>query len=276
MARGPKKDDSVFDFLYADHKRLAVLHSQFNMYGHLTRLLKQTTTSSGLSGGLNLAVTKLGSDKSEDQSLEKEYDAQWALPLAFLEELADRDMIERTISSASIGQFVLWSGDLTLRDLGMVKLALQLPSLKKEILAPPRDLTKEQQKEDRKNRERGLEMLSIIPDSIQAEIRSLNGTLWGVLRGDSLTSAFGDVALQYGTRIQGKWSMLGILDAKPDEQGMREQLEAANTIADTDWTQTGLGALMGMFGPFARQLLGRRPSQYGATPLLIFREIAPP
>jgi len=49
--RAQKEGGSVYDFLYADHERIAVLHSQFNEFGHLTRLVKQATVANEVGGG---------------------------------------------------------------------------------------------------------------------------------------------------------------------------------------------------------------------------------
>jgi len=252
MGRGQSGENSVFDFLYANHKRIAVLHSQLNNYGNLTRLVKHASAANEVAGEANLAITKMGAQKKIDESLESEYDAQWALPMAFLEELADLDLIQRNLLEATIGQIVLWTGSLVVRDLGMVKQALELPVWKREILTPPTDLSKAKQKEEKQNRERAMETISLFPGGTQAVISNPQATVWGILDPTSGVAPFSDLILQYGTNIQGEWSILGILEAKPDIGGLTEQMSAASNVASTNWVDEGLGALSNAFGQIGR------------------------
>ena len=74
----------------------------------------------------------------------------------------------------------------------------------------------------------------------------------------------------HGINIAGKWSLLGILDAVPDEG-------AKNSFPTNDMTpafvERGLIPIVESLAPVTRFLLGRPNNYFGVTPMLIFREV---
>ena len=58
MALDRERDDSVYDFLYVDARRIAVFLSQFSQYGHLTTLTRAVSETSSAGGGINLCPSR--------------------------------------------------------------------------------------------------------------------------------------------------------------------------------------------------------------------------
>src|SRR4051812_39282654 len=110
MAQGQSGDDSVYDFLYVDARRIGLLLSQFGQEGVLTELTRHAQTDSETGGGLDLKIVKMDSTEGETKALTRRFDPQWLLPLRFLD-LA-KEMLVRDVSKAGIGQLILASGSL--------------------------------------------------------------------------------------------------------------------------------------------------------------------
>jgi hypothetical protein len=118
-----QKNNSVFDFLYRDSRRIASFIAQFETHGVLqqvkaTEAVGRTGSSkTTASGGVDL-VTVMGGGVAIDDTVtdeehdaaERTYDPLWTNARRFLNFLTDREMIMRDLSKARIGQFVLASG----------------------------------------------------------------------------------------------------------------------------------------------------------------------
>jgi hypothetical protein len=82
-----------------------------------------------------------------------------------------------------------------------------------------------------------------------------------------MIGSVGDLSLKHGTDIPGQWNMLGILDAMPSPipaQIMIPYTGIAEHMAPTIKNFSNMG----------RTMLGRPPEAFGATTLLIFREVS--
>src|SRR5260370_31323998 len=64
----------------------------------------------------------------------------------------------------------------------------------------------------------GIELTGLFPMTVQSTIYDESGSVWCTLRNDSLTIPAEDILLQHGTNIAGKWSLLGVLDARPKQE----------------------------------------------------------
>lgn len=286
MAPAPKKEDSVFDFLYVDSRRVAVFLSQFGQFGHLTQIIKSATDSSKAGGGFDVKVAKMDTSETATESIQKQFDAQWVAPLAFLDEANKRGMIVRHLAQARIGQLVLDSGTLSVTDLSIVKEMWKLPAIRSMILQGAETAIQtstlpraERRRNEKHNTETattepspvdaGIELISILPHSIQARLVGDSGQIWCNLRDDGIIVSSSDLLLKHGVNIAGKWNIIGILDAFPDD--------ALPETTNVSVTQGAIIPLVALFEagivPFTRALLGRPASSYGMTPILIFREV---
>ncbi|MBW6422802.1 hypothetical protein KX729_15195 [Rhizobium sp. XQZ8] len=123
-----------------------------------------------------------------------------------------------------------------------------------------------------------VEMLPVLPHAIQAAVSTYYASAWCTLREDSITIAAADLYMKHGISIEGKWAMVGILDAMPDiEASMDDGTPyevAKQVIAGSKLSMAGFMLAPHLVAP-VRGLLGRPPSSYGLTPLLLFRSVSP-
>ncbi len=114
------------------------------------------------------------------------------------------------------------------------------------------------------------EMVAImkgLPHSIHAQFLTHDGFLWSSLRPADLLIPSDDLALKHGGAISGRWKVLYILDAYPDE----EKPPDVSGWSGGDLTNGVLTAMHGM-----RAAVGRTSHWLGITPLMIFRVVNPP
>ncbi len=274
-ALGQQANDSVFDFLYHDPLRIASFLGQFDPSG-VAQSLKRTdqtvrasSDSSNDSLKFNAGIVsgnlgeRIGVTESAQHGAERTYDPLWSNARAFLDYVAQRNMIQTDVYGARIGQFVLLKGDLSIFDIGMLKEGWTLPIFRQA--AGITDVTKSKRTGAPNPIEFAFEMLGIMPHSIQAVIDGPAATAWATLKEDCLATSAGNLLLKHGLDIPGEWAMLGILDAQPD-------IVDEDVSPDFDDGRQMAAKLMSIMGPIVRKLLGRPAHAFGVTPLLIFRE----
>ncbi|ESX41121.1 hypothetical protein X762_30280 [Mesorhizobium sp. LSHC426A00] len=193
-----------------------------------------------------------------------------------------------------MGQFVLGSGNLDVRDLRLIQQAMALPSMKGQMAqSAPLQPSFHKGKgkghnpapaQPAQNPQFGTEFLSLLPHAVQAKLLTTDCNLWCTLNEDGLVVSSSDLFLKHGVRVPGEWHMLGVLDAMPSAKGDEDPnqvfAEAQSAIPGEGFgsiftiVTQGMGGLIDGIVPFTRLLLGRRDSEYGITPLLIFRKIS--
>lgn len=287
-AQDPPENGSVYDFLYHDARRIGSFLGQFNPDGHLQGLQthavtgrnRASKTAGSGTGGVPLVASgtashEQGEGQHWDRGAQRTYDPLWANARAFLDYLAGADLIEREASKAAIGQFILVSGRVFVIDTGMIKSLTTGPLFRKSIHSSTnsRSDSRRSRAEAPNGTDLGIEMVGSMPSTVQARVATnTNDVYWGSLIVDGLTSSPGDLMLKHGIQLAGEWSVLGILDAVPNEalSDFETEVQSAITVAT-------LGPLIGGLGVMAdtiRPMLGRPSEAYGVTPLLVFREVA--
>ncbi|RCS21351.1 hypothetical protein DUT91_24730 [Phyllobacterium salinisoli] len=299
-AQEGQRTDSVFDFLYYDTARISSFLSQFDAFGHLTEIThrehanrnKSTVVANKLDGNTLLVKGSISSETDAaseyGQDSQRTYDPRWANALNFLDYLDENRLLQRDISVARIGQFVLASGSLAAFDMGLLRGMWSLPSIKramnqgvkvqdgignrhsrrKDAVTKPAGQTGAEQ-----SIELATDLLSVLPHSIQSSITHDNMSVWASLKEECLTVSPVDLFMKHGMTIAGTWSFVGILDARPEDENFLSEL-ASQTIAGT--TLGGLGGmLVPHLVPAIRPLLGRPATSFGITPLLLFRQVGP-
>ena len=232
MERDQERDDSVYDFLYVDARRIARFLSQFEQFGHLTSLTRTVSESSTRGGGVNVHVAKLDGSVGTQTTQTRQFDPQWLAPLSFLDQAGQRGMIIRGLDSARIGQLVLVTGDLTVFDLSLFKELWPLQSVRSAILgaamstegatapSPSRHERRRQEREKPSSSqlaspfEAGFELLKVLPHGMLAVIRHGGLDVWSSLREADMVVSPSDLLLNHGVRIAGSWAMLGIRDSR--------------------------------------------------------------
>lgn len=293
----------VYDFLYHDARRVGSFLGQFDDNGLLTSLTQGETTNKDarrgyrigvganipVFGGGNLDIERNSHDVGSE-NLERAYDPFWSNALVLLETLLNRKLVQNKIEKASIGQFVLIKGALIIADLQMLRSFWPLSSIQTLInqAAGQGSPQMGNRKERRANKASAgqidknsaanpiqmmMEMLPHMPHTGQAYLLSDTAAAWASISQESLVVPLPDLVLKHGTKIAGEWSMLGILDARPDkaDSGLspKEELQLQSISSGPNVASSMVPAL----GPLVRKLLGRPEHLYGITPLMIFREI---
>jgi hypothetical protein len=273
MARDQEKDDSVYDFLYVDRKRIAFYLSQFDDYGHLTQLTRSVSESSETGGGIDLKIAKIEGKEGEQTSLQKHYDTQWVAPLSFLDKAGQRGMIARGLKNAALGKLVLTSGALHIVNMRAFERVWDVVSAAPNAPAPP--LGNRQQRRATGNQpppnpgNTGLKVLGSLEQPVFMVAQADEANLWSTLDPDSLIGGSSDLNLKHGERIAGDWHVVSIVDCYPDSQ-----IPTDHTISrscGTEGNDFGVQALniwheLGL-------VLGRPPQCFGVTPLLIMRVV---
>lgn len=273
MARAQEKDDSVYDFLYVDFRRIALFLSQFTQYGHLTSLTRTATETTASGGGMNVHVVKLDGSSAAQTSQTRQFDPQWIAPLSFLDEASKKGMIVRGLKGARIGQFVLVSGALRVLDASFMKDAWQLPAISKVIRSGQPSLPKHARPPFNPI-DIVMDLLKVLPHPVQAQLDGPDFSLWCGLAPDNLVTAPSDLLLKHGIHLAGEWNILGILDAEPERADeFATTLVHAGSAAAAP-TERVVATVIEALAPITRSMLGRQPSAYGVTPLLIFREVS--
>ncbi|MBY8828320.1 DUF6414 family protein [Hephaestia mangrovi] len=287
--------DFVLDFLYHDSRRIGSFLSQFEGDGHLQQLTRSKDASRGkneasksdLKGNLGVAAGgfqgSLETSLSMVEGYSRVFDPYWANARAFLDFLSDRDMLQRRVTAAQLGQFVLCKGYLSILDLTMLKGAWKLPTLQRKVLAgalsnkPISKMTpseKAEHREQKENTEMMMELMQILPHSIQASLITSDETdtalAWCSLREEYLVTSAADLTLGHGVRMPGEWSMVGILTAQPEYVVP----DFTNTSEQTPGVlQSLIGQVSQNLAPVVKVAMGRPSAAYAITPLLIFREV---
>lgn len=280
---------SVFDFLYADTARIASFLSQFDQYGHLVEYVaaRQETEGQTETGqiGASIGVPKaLGVHKdktssvqsSANESDQRKYDPKWINALNFLEHLAVKDLFERDVEGAQIGQFVLITGKLQILNFASISKLWSSGAVEGLVRAamPPMGQPKSRQQARAQGRKGASEpdQVNLLLDLYQAWPHLAQGMLksnvdtWFTLNEGGLSTSSSDLMLKHGISLDGEWSMLGVLDAMPASSYSEDD---ADLVADGAIVANLLRHLI----PIARQSFGRPAHTYGVTPLVIFREI---
>ena len=290
---GPGKDASVFDFVYVDFQRVSSLLSQLNDMGNLSEISENKSAgrssdkadSQELGGSIAVASgraqfgTTIGA--RHERSIQRTYDPRWMNAINFLDEADERDLINRNIGSARIGEIVMISGPLRIRDFGSLREIWRKPSMEKSMRLGAPKQTGGNRQARRKTAASGalpknpqptdldifLDLVEVLPHTVQSFVGQPESVAWGILRDEGIIGSASDFVLKFGGAVPGEWTAIGILEAFPGESANPEDI-----VQTTALDQVGDALLMHL-EPLTRQLLGRPSDAYGITPLVILREV---
>lgn len=288
---GARPSNSVYDFLYQDVRRVASFLAQFEEYG-VRQSVKATesvgntqtvkgsaTATAGLpavfGGSANLDSTT--ADETKDIA-EHVFDPLWSNSRRLLNYLQEHDLIERNISLANLGQFVLVEGSLSILDTSILAHAFSDAELFDAFYETAcADAKVDPASERGLNVKRELRLISKMPSSTQMFFYGADNNAWATLTHESLVTSTHDISAKHGAVVRGRWNALGVLDAFPDFPDIPSDndpnpktLDEMGALVLSD----GLLKVTANFTNMIRNLLGRPRSHYGITPLLIFREVS--
>lgn len=255
----------IYDFLYVDRARISALYAQLFPQGLLTTV--KTTAQQSFSDTQNLGsdikVIKAETKSVEGglESVEQAFDPSWAIPLEVLSRLQTLTLVRSSVRGANLGAIILTEGFLRVIDYASMK-ELWDPVMRMAGKSMPKG-----QKGQQMNPAAIVAIMKAIPHSIHAQFLTGEGFLWSSLRPSDLVIPAGDLALKHGGTISGRWKIMYILDAYPDE---------AKPPDVSGWSGGDLtnGVLTAMHA--IRASLGRPPHWFGITPLMVFRVVNPP
>lgn len=268
-----QEEKFLIDFLYADRPRLATLSAQLFNDGHLisskTQAVKSAESGYKVGGSLKILSGDTSSLEKVQESIERQFDSTWSVPLDVLRELNAQGYLDASIEHATLGQVVLISGQVQILDLRMIQM-LWKPILQIEKKKVYSNSTKSQRAALVKSAEENLDIAGIIellPHMLELRVYSENSISCGTMNPDGLTINPADLAFKHGAYMPGDWRILALIDARP---GIMEQDLVSAMIRGANPVEIGL---LPMYNGL-RQMLGRGESEFGITPLAIYREIA--
>ncbi|MCM1128983.1 MAG: hypothetical protein NC211_03760 [Alistipes senegalensis] len=290
MVQDKQPTESVFDFLYSDTRRIRSWYAQVFPDGVLLSHSKTSKTGEhkedGISGNVNMsagldalvakgAVTGEATASSQtgenlSRSHERNFDTSWSLELDLLNRLDELGMINRDISSSVLGSLVLISGHSKLID---VKLMQEMWDDGTNLAIADIKITHQnksqikQQKDTMKSIGGVFKRLPAVP---QLYLMDESGTsFWSCLNEQNMIVSSSSLALMYGTIVVDEWHVLGILDAKPDDEEKMKSVEEVKK----EYKQSQIAYFSSDILNVVRELMGRPKEAYGITPLLIFRKV---
>jgi hypothetical protein len=298
---GAPGDDSVFDFLYHDSRRIQSFLAQFEEVGH-TQQLRHTAAvartkgmrySASAGGEIPLVAKGQASadrtaSKEGRESFERTYDPFWANARSFLDFLEETDMLT-ALDQARIGNLVRCTGRLIMIDLSVIQRMVQIPVLRELLLA--REVSQVVQKIDKTGlgddeimakeiaaREQitqgfnnNSEIISLIASSLHCHLIGEGFTIWSTLNEDDLVPSASSLMLKHGVMIEGEWTLVGVLDSLPGRAELTDEI-----LATMMPVIGSVGTLAIQIAQYTRNSFGRPAVSGGVTPLLIFRQIGAP
>jgi hypothetical protein len=301
--RKDQERNPVYDFLYHDARRIASFLAQFKTYGVPQNVKasesagRATSTKTAISAGGGVPLVAQGqaaldqtNTSDERDATEHTYDPLWRNALDLRDYLEEEGLINRDITAANIGQFIIASGELTVLNAavmretwvspilraGAVKQAMNVAQAKcranpanAALKGPDKAKAERTAMETAKfNAEVAIDNLKYYPHSINCIIKGDGFSAWAPLHEEGITGAATDLALMHGSEVPGLWNLLGILDARPSP------IPAQEIILPSE-VPLHFAPSIKNFANMAGTLLGRSPEAYGMTALLLFREVMP-
>lgn len=272
MAREVQPTASLYDILYADRGRLSSYLAQIDPNGVITGYKTSTTDGSSvgseLGGNAAVASAKVRHNLENKELAERTFDPAAALPVEVINRLDEYGYIHRDLATAAVGGLVLVKGRLMLRDFShfpaswpLVRKALPLKNIAADANASIQGNSKVTVSEV----ESFIKyLIDNIPQPIQMTFESFGSFLWSTLSQDGFIVSPIDIFLKHKTIVPGEWYVLGIIDAHPDHAG---ESEATPSLG---------GGVTDPFHTMAqdiRAIFGRPESNYGISPLVIFRQV---
>jgi hypothetical protein len=274
MAQEQPDIDCIYDFIiYLDTKRLTSFLAQLDDDGVLLSIKKTRHIEDELkvlgSVGINVA-TRASTESNETigKQSERHYDSSSTALYSVIDRLDELGFIKKRINDTGMGQLLLCSGTLAFQDIRMMR-NLWDPVMKLVINQQTGQGGNKNNKSLLQNKTKEAEMIksiiSALPHALLMTLMSEGKSLWSSLEEEHLKINSDDITLKHGAHFAGQWHVLGILDAKPDDEADYSAIPP-----------TGNGLFTGMVEILLaiREFLGRPTNAYGITPIAIFRTVS--
>lgn len=254
--------NSVYDFLYVDWKRISSLTSQMDEMGVLKEISethsKDVTTTGAIGGKLDGSVgadgtkagieaqASTGKNKNYGKTHARSFDAMFALPINFLDLLEENELIHKSQEDWAGGRIALFKGALTIADMTAI-----LPAFAQGANGDAEMVL-------------GATILNEMPPNVQGVLVKGGTKIWSVYDLENWVTHPASLSMSHGARIDGQWAIIGIVDAKPNDNPTKAKssLFAPSTSSAVE------------FSELLRTEFGRPKNCYGFTPLLVFRQVS--
>ena len=264
--------DFLYDFLYVDSPRVNSWLAQLHKDGVPIEFKKTASTSdqssAEISGGVP-GFVKAGEATSGTtiEGHERKFNSELAAPLNLLDLLDEHGYINREIQNAQIGSLIVVTGTLHLLDFEFLQ-KIWAPAMK--LIAAQTKITHGNKAEvalQKSQMDVFSDIIKAMPSEPQVYLITPDGKMiWSALNNSNMTINTAMIALAHGAKINGTWSMLAAVDARPDQEEKELQV---------DFEFGAIAAAVHNILQVVRESVGRPPSAYAVTPILIFRETRP-
>lgn len=287
MQKKSESIDYLYDFIYADTRRIYSYLSQIDPSGVVTAIKEITSESDtyGADGELNAKIVKAAIKGSSlnSQSLEHQFDATPTLPWSLINHLDSLGYLNSELGKTPIGGLVHLQGSLTLADVRLMREAWgpltelafieneqsindqiknskgeALRSLKEQLAALSAKLKYERA---------SAALLEKLPHTVNMTLSFDGGRCWSLLSPTNFLFDPEDLLFKHGSSISGTWHMVAIVDAEPiyDESD-----------PGTWFVEGNFHDLMSRVTDIFKFRFGRPQGHYGVTPIAIYRAVQPP
>jgi hypothetical protein len=278
LAQDEQSTDSVFDFLYVDHVRIAIFFSQLpdETKGHLREVLSEDNSTSGFTSKLGvsaLATGEIAASVSASGKQTLRYDPIWLHARTFLDVFDENGLLVRGDGEAKLNEVRLFNGQLSIKDMRIMKpfWSALVGEMAKSFILERQPAAKKGHKG--KPPPPGLNaaigkalgsFLDGMPQTVTGALKADVGRLWFTLRPENLVVPIEELLLKLGTQLPGTWHVVAIVDVIG-----ANQFESADGDESIEAASTAAFEAMGTH-------FGRPADTIGVTPIMIFRKLPNP
>lgn len=269
----------MFDFLYADHERVASFLAQRSGIGALVgnEETASKSRSSDKKGALNLGAVSGsasgGNNWSKDIRLA--YDPLW-MNSAKLVELVESESGEVGSAKPSYGQLLTISGSLMCMDQALFSNLLKSPSIIDQMAGgladsdSPRS-SKVQAKERKDLAAIIREFINSLPLGVVFTLFDGKNAYWFNVKREYLQLQALDIPLKFPVQIGGTWHVTGVIDALPQDYGAFS--DQIGLYGEKRVFSQTFSVITEIVTPLVA-MFGRPADTYGLSPVTIHREVS--
>lgn len=269
MAQDSQNTECLFDFLYIDRDRINSYCAQLFDDGVLTSVKKiarhDNTKNAELTAQAVVAKLTAEGHETTSSGQERQFEAGWSNVISVIAELNGKGFLSDDLEKSSVGSLVLLQGRIAVVDIGLAQ-QLYTPAIQAHFVdVKITHANKAQVEKDKKTMAVLGGVLKALPPVVQMYLETANGNLiWTTINPSFLTINTNDIGLKYGSRVDGEWRVMGLIDAKPSNKSDRavhvqnEFLSGLNQVIED-----------------IRTHVGRPGNAWGMTPVAIYRTIKP-
>lgn len=283
MGEADRKE--LIDFLYADHERVASFVSQLSGLGILKGYEREfdKEKARGKEGGLKIGGIggSASSDTSWHRGIRETYDPLWETSVSLVKHVEQAQALRQP--KLEVGELVCVGGDLFALDLAFIKGLMKAESMA-EFVARGSDDKKERpskksntknvskNSEQYKNAQVIVEYMKTVPLDIQLMIHAHDSVFSFNIKREYLNIHQSDIPLKFPFQISGRWSIIGVVDAAPEDHiagaiAMGDNIEAMYPSLAQPFIQLiGTSAVA----------FGRNMKAFGLNPLAVYRRVSMP